>query len=278
MDGSEGWRVVLREARRRLGITRQELAERAGLSPDTIRAYELGRRRPRRDHLELIVRTLNIPNAEANQLREDLGFAPLRTLFTGELDAHYYFTAAETEQAVEEYPWPSFVVNDAVEVVAANRAVAAVWDVDWTAERRRRPRAQRNLLAVAIDLRFAERVLNWDEVVGTLISVFKAKEPSYALDASNAYFQDVMHEFSTGDPAFLSRMLEIWNKTDGRESRCHWTYPVTWHDAGCGDMRFLAMVSTASEPDALAFNDWIPVDAGSWRVLEAVKGRHSDGR
>jgi hypothetical protein len=82
-----------------------------------------------------------------------------------------------------------------------------------------------------------------------------------------------MHEFSIGDPAFLSRMLEIWNKTDGRESRCHWTYTVTWRDAGCGDMRFLAMVSTASEPDALAFNDWIPVDAESWRVLEAVKGR-----
>jgi len=55
MVGSEGWRTLLREARRRLGITRLELAERAGLSPDTIRAYELGRRRPRRDHLELIV-------------------------------------------------------------------------------------------------------------------------------------------------------------------------------------------------------------------------------
>jgi len=37
-------------------------------------------------------------------------------------------------------------------------------------------------------------------------------------------------------------------------------------------MRFLAMVSTASEPDGLAFNDWIPVDASSWEVLAMVKG------
>lgn len=40
-----------------------------------------------------------------------------------------------------------------------------------------------------------------------------------------------------------------------------------------GDMRFLGIVSTASEPDALAFQDWHPVDAATWEVLERVKSR-----
>jgi hypothetical protein len=38
-------------------------------------------------------------------------------------------------------------------------------------------------------------------------------------------------------------------------------------------MRFICVVSTASEPDALGFNDWHPADADSWRVLELVKDR-----
>ena len=42
-------------------------------------------------------------------------------------------------------------------------------------------------------------------------------------------------------------------------------------------MRFHAIVSTASEPDGLAINDWIPLDAESWSVLEAVKARGCRG-
>jgi hypothetical protein len=38
-------------------------------------------------------------------------------------------------------------------------------------------------------------------------------------------------------------------------------------------MRFLAVVNTASEPDGLAFNDWMPVGAETWKNFEELQKR-----
>lgn len=76
---------------------------------------------------------------------------------------------------VETVPWPQFVVGDAVEVLAANEAAQAVWDVDLEYERSRRTRAQMNTLSVASDRHFADRVVNWEEVVGILAGVHKGR-------------------------------------------------------------------------------------------------------
>jgi len=35
------------------------------------------------------------------------------------------------------------------------------------------------------------------------------------------------------------------------------------------------LINTASEPDGLSFNDWVPQDAASWDTLERVKSRHN---
>jgi hypothetical protein len=58
-----------------------------------------------------------------------------------------------------------------------------------------------------------------------------------------------------------------------REPKCRWTYRVSWRDDDFGELRFIAVVNVANEPDALSFNDWIPVDAASWGALERVKSR-----
>jgi hypothetical protein len=41
-------------------------------------------------------------------------------------------------------------------------------------------------------------------------------------------------------------------------------------------MRFLAQMTTCSMPDGSAFNDWHPIDAETWTVLERVKARWRD--
>jgi hypothetical protein len=51
-----------------------------------------------------------------------------------------------------------------------------------------------------------------------------------------------------------------------------WNYPVTWREPGFDDIQFLGIVTTASEPDALSFNDWIPIDAASYATMERVIG------
>jgi transcriptional regulator with XRE-family HTH domain len=270
----DAWRRQLRTARGKLGLSQRTVAEAARISLETVRAYENGRRHPTRQHLDALLAALDVPRAEANGIIEGAGFAPPRTLFPTDRYPDYFYSAAELPKVVEQVAWPEFVTNDAMELVAVNAAAAALWGIDFHHERRVRTRAQLNVLAVASQNRFADRVANWEEVVGTMASVFKGRpREAESLDEPSTYLGEVLAEFSSGDPAFLERLIRIWAGAEPAQARCRWSYRVVWRDAEFGEMRFLGIVSTASEPDALGFNDWHPVDAGTWTVLEAVKER-----
>ena len=270
------WRVSLHGSRRSLGLSREELGRLAGVSAATVRAYETGRRRPSRRHLEALIWTLNVPYDEGNAMLEDAGFAPRKTRFTPQEHPHYYYALDELPGAVEEAPWPEFVLNDAVELVAANSAIQAVWDVDVDAERAWRSQVQMNLLSVASDGRFADRVGNWDEVVAALATVLKARP--HDIDHPNPYLDAVLAEFARGDPVYLARLTDVWVKTPAHDSRCYWRYPVVWRDPEHGEMRFLATVSVCSEPDGTAFNAWHPLDGATWDALARVKERWTSAR
>lgn len=278
---AEQWRSILRDTRVRLGITQAQLADKVGLSAETVRGYETRKSRPSRERLEALIEALKIPNAFANQLRESVGYALVRTVHEGLHEEHRYYTPEELETVVETVPWPEFVVNDAVEVVAANSVIQAVWRVDFARERKVRTRAQMNLLAVASDNKIGDRVKNWEDVVGILISMFKANKSMlnadtpapYSLDEPTPYFEEVIKEFTKGDPAFLARLIDVWNRAEPFEGKIRWTYPVLWDDPEVGEMRFLATVSLANEEHSTYFNDWIPLDAETWTALERVKAR-----
>ena len=61
-------------------------------------------------------------------------------MFPADAYPDYYFSVAELRSYVEEVPWPQFVTNDLAQVVAANRAAQALWEVtsrrSWRAARR----------------------------------------------------------------------------------------------------------------------------------------------
>lgn len=269
----DGWRKILRDTRKGVGISQTELAERLGLSPETIRSYETKGRHPSASVLEQLVAALKIPNAVANEMRASVGHPLRSTIFDGVHDAHRYYTRDELHAVVETIPWPEFVVDDAIEVVAANATVQALWQVDFSHERKTRSRAQMNLIAVASERQFGDRVQNWDECVGIMISMFKTIDPPYSLEEPTPYFQEVINEFIKGDPVFLSRLLKVWERTEPMEGKIRWTYPVVWADPDFGVLRFLATVSLANEEHATFFNDWHPVDAETWQRLEQLKAR-----
>lgn len=268
------WPERLRSAREDLGLTRAALAHQLGVPPDTLRRWEDGSRRPGEQKLRVLLAELKIVGADANTILEDAGYHAEPTLFPNWRFPNYFYTVEELQQAVEEVPWPEFVLDNNVQVVAANNAAQAVWGVDFQVERARRTRAQMNLLSVASDNAFGERLVNWDECIGIISSVFKGqpRDPE-SIDEPSVYFNAVLDEFSKGDPAFLARFLETFTDAPVRDPKCRWSFPVIWRDEEFGEMRFCGMVSTASEPDGLGFNDWIPIDAESWVVLDKVKSR-----
>ena len=274
MAPTDDWQSKLREARRDLGLSQQALADLSHLSVETIRGYENRRRHPTRPHLEAVIDRLGLSPNAANDVLSAAGYAPRSRLFSLDRFPGYYFREEELQDYVEQRPWPEFVMNQAVEVAAANSAVEALWGIDFRHERATRSRPQMNMLAVASQHHFTERITNWEEVVAVMVAVFKGQpRGAESLDEPSTYFNEVLAEFARGDPAFLPALATIWEKVPGREAKCNWTYPVVWRDAEFGEMRFRGVVSTASEIDGFGFNSWIPIDADTWTVLERVKAR-----
>lgn len=277
-ERSQTWRSLLRATRERLGVSRAELARQSGVPAHTLRRWEDGSRHPRSENLRAVLDALDCPSADANAIMAEAGFPPARTLFPSDRFPSYFYTVDELQTAVEDVPWPEFVINDNIEVVAANAALQALWRIDYAEERRHRSAPQMNLLSVANDYRFIEHIQNWEECVAVLASVFKGRprDPHITLDEPDPYFGAVLEELSGGDPTFLSRLINVFTATPARTPKCRWTYPVVWKDAEFGAMHFIGVVNTASEPDGLAFSDWIPIDAATWDALERVKAQRAD--
>lgn len=268
------WSERIRASREALSVTRGELAERLGIPRDSLRRWEDGTRRPREAKLRALLDELKLTGAEANAILADAGYRPEPTLFPNWRYPNYFYTAEELQAAVELVPWPEFVLDNNVAVVAANAAAQAVWCIDFAEERHKRSRAQMSLLSVASDNRFADKLVNWDECVRVIAGVFKG-QPSRpeSLDEPSAYLNEVLKEFAAGDPQFLRRLIHAFAEAEPEEAKVRGQYPVVWRDDEYGEMRFLALRTTASEPNGYGFQDWIPRDAETWLALEQVKAR-----
>lgn len=270
------WSRLLQRAREDIGLTQRQIGELAGISAETVRGYEGGRRTPNRERLAKVLRALEVSASDGRRILEAAGFAAPDTLFPNWRFPNYFYSVDELVAAVEQVPWPQFILDNNVELIAANHSAQALWHVDLVAERASRTRSQMNLLSVASDHHFADHLVNWDECVAVIAASFKGqpRDPE-SLEDPSVYFNAVLAEFAAGDPQFLRRLIEVFAAAPPREPKCRWNYPVVWRDDDFGEMRFIALVSTASEPDGLAFNDWIPVDAGTWGTLERVRKRQT---
>lgn len=268
---SDGWRSLLRSERLRLGLTQVQLALRAGIAPDTLRKYERGGRTPTQASLRRILEALEVSHTTARAILLDLGFAPDDTLFPPDRHPDYYFTVPELRTFVEEVPWPQFVANNLLEIVAANRAAQALWGVDLAVELARRSRVEVNFLAITAERRFSQRIVNWQEFMARLVSLLKAIPQSATLfEEPGGLFAEVFTAFAQNDPTAIPRLFALWESTPARIAKVRWMYPVVWREPGFDDIRFIGVVTTASEPDALGFNDWFPADAASHATLEQV--------
>jgi len=273
-----GWRATLRAERQRLGLTQAELAARAGLAPETLRKYESGDRSPTRASVERLLGALQVPHVTARAVLRELGFAAAETLFSPETDPDYYFTVPQLQAFVEETPWPQFAVNNLLEIVAANAAAQALWGIDLPAEFARRSRAQLNFLAIAAERQFSERIANWSELMARLVSLLRAIPASATLlDEPGSLFGEVFTTFAQNDPAAIPKLFALWERTPPASAKVRWNYPVVWREPTIGEIRFLGTVTTASEPDALGFNDWFPIDAAAHARFEAVVAARASG-
>lgn len=266
----DSWRTFLREARKRLSISQAELAARVAMSREAISKYETGHRDPRRSDLIRLLDGLKLELRDRNRILTGAGFKPIDTWFPANEAPTYWFTVEEAAALAEERPWPSFVVNTLMEVLAANRICQTLWGVDLRHEYTEP--VERNLLSIASIPRFADKVTNWDEAIASAIGVAKGHFETLP-EGSSPYYIAVMKHFQSGDPQYIRRFLTQWERTPARSPKVAWSYKITWKEPDIGILRFMCLVNVGSEPEGIGWNDWIPLDAETWSYLETIKAR-----
>ena len=261
------WRTELRRAREALRLSRDALAAIAGVSAPAIKSYELGLRQPTHETLLALLDALKVDRHARNALLMDAGYAPDGRQLSPQ-NHNYAFSFEEAAETVTRLRWPAHVNNEFMEVVAANDIVQRIWDVDLGREYNEP--VVRNMIAVATNPRFADRLVNWDEMVSVGISIMKGhhRGSEQLPEGQSHYFMAVMQHVLEGDPRYVQRLLALWERVPPRQPKIRWHYPVVWDHADVGRLQFTVSVTVANEDDGLYFNDWIPDDA---QTLERVQ-------
>lgn len=266
---ANGWSQRLLAARKALRISRSELAARAGMSAQTVKAYELGLRHPSRSLLTALLDALKMERRARNEILEAAGFAADGRHLGPDRAPNYMYTLDEALEYIERLPWPAFVFNDVIEVVVANRVAQRLWSVDL--ENEFLEPIERNMLGISTLPRFGDNIQNWDELISVGISVFKGHHlGAESLESTSLYFGEILERFVKGNPEYAVRFAGLWQQAEPHEAKVRWEYPVEWKEPGVGHITFRGIATTCNEPDGLAFNDWIPVGAESWANLAAA--------
>lgn len=265
------WHALIRAERRRLGITQTELAERSGLSPETVRKYEAGSRTPTRASIERVLAALQAPHTTVRRVLLDLGMAAPGSLYGLGGVEDYRFTVPELRAFVEETPWPQFVINNTLEIVVANAATQALWEMDLSPQVLERTRARVNLLAILVHHRLRQSLKNRFEIMAIVVSVLKVfPESRTLLEAPGSLFAEVFDAFAATDPKAINKLYALWDRTPPASQKLRWNFPVVWSEPEIGDIRMIGTVTAASHVNSLVFVDWIPRDGPSHVQLEAL--------
>lgn len=264
------WSDDLRAARQDVGLSREALARAAGVSSAAVKSYEDGSRNPSRSMLCSLLDALKVARNVRNRILAGAGFAPDGQFLGPSRMPGFMFTLDEAQQEVDACPWPSFVVNEFMELICCNEVCERLWNIDLAREFP--PGISRNMLSVVSDLRFADRLGNWDDLVRLAIGVFKGhyRGPE-ALDQASPYFSEVMQRYGRGEARFVARFTEMWQETEPLGAKVRLMYPINWEEPGFRPMQFRGLVTTANEPEGLAFNDWIPLDGTTREELAKLK-------
>jgi transcriptional regulator with XRE-family HTH domain len=271
-DGSgPPWGDQLRAAREAVGLSRAALAERSGVSGESLRAYETGRRRPTRAGLTAVLDGLALDPATRNTILRDAGFSPDGTWIGQQADQPDH-SLEEAVAVIERTAWPMHVNTETFQVLAANQAAQRVWGVDLAVEYP--DPIDRNMLAILSTPRFADRILNWDEAMAMAAAMVKGGYGGTVVETAeaNPYLSAVIERFLEGDPGYVQRFLRIWADTEPHVRKWRFSFPITWARDTGEPLRFEVLVSPANFSDYMTFSDWIPLDATTWQALNTTDG------
>jgi transcriptional regulator with XRE-family HTH domain len=256
MDG-ESWRAALRALREAMRLDRAQAAELAGVSPETVRAYETGRRLPSRSTLLALLLALRASRNDRNRILAGAGFRE-DDRPPGVEPAAPDLSFDEAVAEILSSPWPACLCDDVATVLAANPRILRLWEAPQGWEEL--DPVHRNQFARLSDPSFGDRVENWDEVAVFAIATFKGHYGAEGIaDGSSPYLAAVIEKFMAGSPAYLKRFARAWARTEPALRKRRFRYSVRWRTAAAKSLDFLVVVSLVNLSDGLFVYAWIPV-------------------
>lgn len=259
------WYEHLRDLRRSRHLAPSELATCSGISRDSIRSYESGRRRPSQQRLSRLLGCLGADGQTRNIILTYAGFAPdsARGRY-----AEPNLSEKEAVALLGRRPWPAFLLNHRADVLAGNAAGRRFLGLPRVNEHPRRE----SVLNLATRRALATRCLNWDEAVVALIGEFKAGNPgAESLDTSGSAFARLLDAVCAGDPSLAGKFTRLWATTPAWEGGfTRQSYETIWKAGRGGRIRLRCVISCVNADVGLYVHDWHPADAASHRSLEQV--------
>lgn len=254
-----GWQTALRALREAMRLNRRQAAALAGVSVETVRAYEVGRRLPSRRTLLALLLALRASRHDRNRILAAAGFRE-DDRPPGVEPAAPDLRFDEAVADVLASPWPACLCDDVATVLAANPPALRLWEAPAGWEMLHPP--DRNLFARLSQPAFGDRVENWDEVASYAIATFKAHYGADAIaDGSSPYLAAIVDRFMAGQPRYVQRFARAWASSEPALRKRRFRYPVSWRNRAGERRRFVVVVSMVNLTDGLFVYDWIPVEA-----------------
>ena len=246
----------LREARNKSGLTQQQLAARAGLSVGTIQSYEQGRRVPGQQELGKLRLGLNLSSESWSRVRSSLGLEPEPRGLAATL-AKFRPPPTSAWDEVQGCEWVSLVINERKEIVAWNQLANEVSELDLGSLP---SGTARSVLRMAATEHYANRLKNWRELIGRLISFLKNEGGDISLGPVPAYLQATLDDIGARDPRFLPELFDLWLTAPLWPSATRNIHPIEWRLSTGELLRFYGVFGEWSDYDGLFSFDWHAAD------------------
>jgi len=258
--------ALLRHLRQRAAWTQATLAAQAGISAETIYSFEGGRRHPMRPTVFRLAEALGLDTVEVGKLLTAAGFEldgdPVMTSLAARRD-----TWQGMHAELLTYPWPMMVMNDNYEIMDWNAAANDVAELDLGRDLAK-PGA-RQLLRMALLPHFQARLINWNEVLGVLIRMYRFDTMELAnADESTQYFATLANDIARDHPRRFPALLDLWSNARPWPHYNRITFPVEWRAGDGTPLRFDATVTPWGVFDSAGALDWFPADATTCRWLD----------
>jgi transcriptional regulator with XRE-family HTH domain len=263
------WNTRLRAARRDLRLSPGDLARSAGLSEASVRAYEMGRRRPTRDHLSRVLGCLRLDLQSRNEILVGAGLAPEATDV-----ADASLSRREATRLIRDRPWPAFVLNEVMEVVGANRI--GLWLTGLT-QADLDDRVERNVLLIAARVvappATNAQLRDWGVIARRAIARMKAAGVG-TLDDPDPYFAAILDRIGRKGTELLHEFAALWDATPRHQrTGVSWSYEAGWTLRDGNTLRLLCLANRVNTQDPIEIHDFVPADATSAAMLERVTTR-----